>query len=32
LRRDGEKIEVLPLDQALETLDRRWAGFFPVAN
>jgi hypothetical protein len=32
LRRDGEKIEVLPLDQALEALDRRWAGFFPVAN
>jgi hypothetical protein len=32
LRRDGEKIEVLPLDEALEALDRRWAGFFPVAK
>ncbi len=32
LRRDGDKIEVLPLDDALQVLDRRWADFFPVAN
>jgi hypothetical protein len=32
LRRDGEKIEVLPLDEALKVLDRRWAAFFSVAN
>ncbi len=30
LRRQGEKLEVLPLDDALAALDRRWAGFFPA--
>jgi hypothetical protein len=32
LRRDGEMLAVLPLDEALAALDRRWAGFFPVAT
>jgi hypothetical protein len=30
LRRDGDKIEVLPLDDALQVLVRRWSEFFPV--
>jgi hypothetical protein len=30
LRRDGTKVEVLPLDKALEVLDQRWSGFFPI--
>jgi Protein of unknown function (DUF3754) len=32
LRRDSDTLAVLPLDAALEALDRRWTGFFPVAN
>jgi len=32
LRREGDKIAVLPLDEALEVLDRTWAGFFPVGT
>ena len=30
LRRDGEKLAVLPIDQALAVLDRVWGDFFPV--
>jgi hypothetical protein len=32
LRRNGEEIEVLPLDDALAVLDRRWSNFFPTAT
>jgi hypothetical protein len=31
LRRDGEALAVAPLDEALQTLDRAWGNFFPVA-
>jgi hypothetical protein len=31
LRRDGERLSVLPLDQALLRLDQAWDGFFPYA-
>jgi len=30
LRRDGDKLSVIPLDEALATLDREWGAFFPV--
>jgi len=30
LRRDGDKLSVLPLEQALPVLDREWEAFFPV--
>ena len=30
LRRDGETLSVLPIDQALALLDRVWGDFFPV--
>lgn len=32
LRRDGDKVAVLPVGEALKVLDRRWAGFFPIAD
>jgi hypothetical protein len=32
LRREGGGVEVLPLDQALRALDRRWAEFFPTVR
>ena len=32
LRRDGDKIAVAPLDEALEVLDRTWSNFFPTSN
>jgi len=31
LRRDGGHLTVLPIDQALERLDRAWSAFFPAA-
>ena len=30
LRRDGERLSVLPLDEALVRLDRVWSDFFPA--
>jgi len=30
LRRDGETLSVLPIDQALAVLDRAWGDFFPA--
>jgi Protein of unknown function (DUF3754) len=30
LRRDGDRLSVLPLERALVVLDRAWAAFFPV--
>src|SRR5262249_12903691 len=30
LRRDGDKLSVLPLDDTLAMLDREWSAFFPV--
>jgi hypothetical protein len=30
LRRDGEAVEGLPLDEALKVLDRTWGSFFPL--
>jgi hypothetical protein len=30
LRRDGDKLAVLPIGDALNVLDWRWAGFFPI--
>ena len=32
LRRDGDRLTVLPLDEALLRLDRIWDGFFPIAG
>jgi hypothetical protein len=32
LRRDGEQLSVLPIDAALEKLDRVWAAFFQAAS
>jgi hypothetical protein len=32
LRREGDKVAVLPLEGAIKALDRRWAAFFPVAD
>src|SRR5262249_12363998 len=32
LRREGDKVEVLPIAEALTVLDRRWAGFFPTGT
>ena len=32
LRRDGDRLSVLPLDEALVRLDRIWDNFFPFAN
>jgi hypothetical protein len=32
LKRDGDQLTVLPLDQALTQLDRAWSSFFPAAN
>jgi hypothetical protein len=32
LRRDGETLAVLPLDEALRVLDRTWGDFFPIAS
>ena len=32
LRRDGDKLAVLPIEAALKVLDRRWAGFFPAVK
>jgi hypothetical protein len=32
LRREADKLAVLPIGDALKVLDRRWAGFFPVPN
>jgi len=32
LRRDGGNLAVLPLDEALAVLDRRWANFFPIST
>ncbi len=32
LRRDGDKLEVLPLEEALKLLDRRWSGFFAMST
>jgi len=32
LRREGDKLAVPPLDEALEVLDRAWADFFPAAK
>ena len=32
LKRDGQKLSVLPLDEALILLDRRWDNFFLFAN
>jgi hypothetical protein len=31
LRRDGERLSVLPLDAALRRLDQVWDNFFPYA-
>jgi hypothetical protein len=32
LKQQGDKLSVPPLDQAIITLDRQWAKFFPVPN
>jgi Protein of unknown function (DUF3754) len=32
LKRQGDKVSVPPLDQAIIALDRQWAKFFPVPN
>ena len=32
LRRDGDKLAVLPLDDALKVLDRTWGNFFPISS
>ena len=31
LRRDGERLSVLPIDDALVRLDQVWSDFFPIA-
>ena len=32
LQRDGERLSVVPLAEALFRLDERWDNFFPYAN
>jgi len=32
LRREGETLAVLPLDEALKVLGRRWSNFFPIST
>ncbi len=32
LRRDGDRLSVIPLDEALVQLDRVWDNFFPFDN
>jgi len=32
LRREGETVAVLPLDAALNVLDRTWGSFFPIGE
>ena len=32
LRRNGDELAMPSLDEALDVLDRAWAGFFPAAK